>query len=334
MNRSLILLFVFVISGLGFLHSQSKINGLSFVSSGNKVLPKHVQSVEAVNANWVALMPFAMMRSTASPGLNYTPERQWYGETEAGIQQYFEQLQKGNIQVMLKPQIWVRDGAFTGRIKMNSPKDWKLFESQYSAFILRFARLAQQLDIPLFCIGTELKAFVRARPEFWKGLIEDIRAVYSGKLTYAANWDEYEETFFWDALDFIGIDAYFPLSEERDPSYLSFIQAWQPHFNKIQGLALSCEKQVVFTEYGYRSVDYLGAKPWLVDKNKEAVNLAAQSRAIRAIVDTFWSEEWFQGGFIWKWFMFLDTAGGPENNRFTPQNKPAAQTLEGLYGKY
>ena len=334
MNRSLILLFVFVISGLGFLHSQSKINGLSFLSSGNKVLPKHVQSVEAVNANWVALMPFAMMRSTASPGLNYTPERQWYGETEAGIQQYFEQLQKGNIQVMLKPQIWVRDGAFTGRIKMNSPKDWKLFESQYSAFILRFARLAQQLDIPLFCIGTELKAFVRARPEFWKGLIEDIRAVYSGKLTYAANWDEYEETFFWDALDFIGIDAYFPLSEERDPSYLSFIQAWQPHFNKIQGLALSCEKQVVFTEYGYRSVDYLGAKPWLVDKNKEAVNLAAQSRAIRAIVDTFWSEEWFQGGSIWKWFMFLDTAGGSENNRFTPQNKPAAQTLEGLYGKY
>ena len=103
MNRSLILLFVFVISGLGFLHSKSKINGLSFVSSGNKVLPKHVQSVEAVNANWVALMPFAMMRSTASPGLNYTPERQWYGETEAGIQQYFEQLQKGNIQVMLKP---------------------------------------------------------------------------------------------------------------------------------------------------------------------------------------------------------------------------------------
>ena len=104
--------------------------------------------------------------------LNYTPERQWYGETEAGIQQYFEQLQKGNIQVMLKPQIWVRDGAFTGRIKMNSPKDWKLFESQYSAFILRFARLAQQLDIPLFCIGTELKAFVRARPEFGKALLK------------------------------------------------------------------------------------------------------------------------------------------------------------------
>ena len=107
MNRSLILLFIFVFSTACLLHAQSKINGLSFVSSGNKALPKHVQSVGAVNANWVALMPFAMMRSTASPELNYDPERQWYGETEVGIQQYFEQLQQGNIQVMLKPQIWV-----------------------------------------------------------------------------------------------------------------------------------------------------------------------------------------------------------------------------------
>jgi hypothetical protein len=117
---------------------------------------------------------------------------------------------KGNIQIMLKPQIWIRKGAFTGHIKMSTAEDWVLFENQYRCFILRFARLAQELNIPLFCIGTELKVFVRARPAFWKALIEEIRAVYKGKLTYAANWDEYEETFFWDALDFIGIDAYFP----------------------------------------------------------------------------------------------------------------------------
>jgi hypothetical protein len=36
-----------------------------------------------------------MMRSTASPELNYDPDRQWYGETEAGIQQYYETLSEG-----------------------------------------------------------------------------------------------------------------------------------------------------------------------------------------------------------------------------------------------
>ena len=334
MNRSRILLFVCVVFEVGFLYAQPKINGLSFVSSGDKATAVHVTQFKGVQANWAALMPFAMMRSTASPELNYNPDRQWYGETEAGIQQYYETLSQGGIQIMLKPQIWIRKGAFTGHIKMSTVADWVLFEKQYLSFILRFARLAQQLNIPLFCIGTELKAFVRARPAFWKGLIEEIRGVYKGKLTYAANWDEYQETFFWDALDFVGIDAYFPLSEERDPSYETLVQAWQPHFKKIQGLALSCDKKVLFTEFGYRSVDYLGAKPWLVDKNKEAVNLRAQSRAIQAIIDTFWSQHWFQGGFIWKWFMYLEGVGGPENNRFTPQNKPAEKTLRSLYSEY
>ncbi len=176
--------------------AQSKINGLSFVSSGEKAAAVHVTQFHVVQANWAALMPFAMMRSTASPELNYHPDRQWYGETEAGIQQYYETLSQGGIQIMLKPQIWIRKGAFTGHIKMSTVEDWVLFENQYRSFILRFARLAQQLNIPLFCIGTELKAFVRARPAFWKGLIEEIRGVYKGKLTYAANWDEYEETFF------------------------------------------------------------------------------------------------------------------------------------------
>ena len=101
MNRSQILLFVFAIFGVGFLHSQSKINGLSFVSSGEKAEAVHVTQFQEVQANWAALMPFAMMRSTASPELNFDPDRQWYGETEAGIQQYYETLSQGGIQIML-----------------------------------------------------------------------------------------------------------------------------------------------------------------------------------------------------------------------------------------
>lgn len=95
MNRSLILLFAFAISGVGFLHAQSKINGLSFVSSGEKAAAVHVTQFQEVRANWAALMPFAMMRSTVYPELNYDPERQWYGETESGIQQYYETLSQG-----------------------------------------------------------------------------------------------------------------------------------------------------------------------------------------------------------------------------------------------
>jgi len=46
----------------------------------------------------------------------------------------------------------------------------------------------------------------------WRALIGDIRDVYSGPLSYAANFDQFQEVGFWDALDVVGVNAYFPLS--------------------------------------------------------------------------------------------------------------------------
>ena len=102
---------------------------------------------------------------------------------------------------------------------------------------------------------------------------------------------------------------------------------------KIEGLSDAVESPVLFTEYGYRSMDYNAHKPWLVDRTKEDVNLEAQVNATQVILEEFWNEDWFAGGYVWKWFIFHDKVGGKENNRFTPQNKPAEQTLKAFYGK-
>ena len=41
--------------------------------------------------------------------------------------------------------------------------------------------------------------------------------MYSGKLTFGANWYlEYEDVTFWDDLDYIGIQAYFPLTKKEN----------------------------------------------------------------------------------------------------------------------
>ena len=45
----------------------------------------------------------------------------------------------------------------------------------------------------------------------------------------------------------------------------------------------------------------------------------------------FWKEDWFAGGFAWKWFHKHSEVGGGNNNRFTPQNKPGEETLRKLY---
>ena len=62
----------------------------------------------------------------------------------------------------------------------------------------------------MFSVGTELQIPALQREADWRQLIKDVRAVYSGKLIYSANWyEEYEGIKFWDALDAIGVQAYF-----------------------------------------------------------------------------------------------------------------------------
>ncbi len=53
----------------------------------------------------------------------------------------------------------------------------------------------------------------RARYEtFWRTLVRRVRERYTGLLSYGANFDQFEEVGFWDALDFVAVNAYFPLS--------------------------------------------------------------------------------------------------------------------------
>lgn len=310
---------------------DTKINGVSFVAAGEEVKQEQVEEVQKVNANHAAVMPFGFIQDVSSPELVFDSARQWYGETKKGAKQYIKKLNSNGIAVMLKPQIWIWDGVFTGMLKMNTEEDWKTLETSYEAFIITFAILAEETNVPIFCIGTELEQFVKNRPEYWKGLIVKIRKVYKGKLTYAANWDEYSRTPFWQDLDYIGIDAYFPLSEEKTPSVEEFKMGWKPWKEKIKAFSITKNKPVIFTEFGYRSMDYTGKKPWLVDRNEEKVNLLAQANATEAILTEFWNEDWFAGGYIWKWFIQHNTSGGKDDNRFTPQNKPAQDIMSEFY---
>ena len=311
-----------------------KMNGVSFVGSRQSVSQEHVQPVVNVAANYAAVMPFGFVRNLEHPELIFNTDRQWFGETREGAKQYIESLNKAGIQVMLKPQLWVWGGEFTGDLKMKNEADWKDFEEDYRHFALTFAQLAEETEVPLYCIGTELEEFVLARPEFWDKLISEIREVYSGELTYAANWDEYGRDPFWSKLDYIGIDAYFPLSEVAEPTEEDLRKGWVRWKKEILGLSEKVDRPVVFTEYGYRSMNYTAKKPWLVDRNQEKVNLEAQAVATKIIVEEFWPEPWFAGGFIWKWFIHHDRSGGDKDNRFTPQNKPAEAILKEYYLMY
>lgn len=311
-----------------------KINGVSFVASREAIEQQQVKEVLNIHANSAAVMPFGFIREVNNPQITFNTERQWFGETKEGAKQYIEMLHKNGVSVMMKPQLWISKGVFTGKLKMDTEEHWQQLEKSYHDFIMTYARLAAENKVDILCIGTELEQFVLARPKFWNTLIDEIRQIYTGKLTYASNWDEFERVPFWERLDFIGVDAYFPLSEAKTPTVKELVKGWQPWKIKMATLSTEKKKPVLFTEYGYRSMDYTAKKPWLVDRTEEQPNMTSQVNCKKAIYDEFWSEEWFAGGYVWKWFADHESAGGEKDNRFTPQNKPSLQVIRENYKKY
>lgn len=308
-----------------------KINGVSFVASRGTVDESHIKPVVAVNANYAAIMPFGFIRNKENPEIIFNTERQWFGERRDGAKQYIEALRKQNIKVMLKPQIWIGRGDFTGYMDMKTEEEWRVLEESYSRFILEYADLAEEIKVPILCIGTELEKFIDRRPEYWNTLITNIKKIYTGKLTYAANWDEFKSTPFWGQLDFIGLDAYFPVCELQTPTYETSMKGWEKHKPVIKELSEKYNKPVLFTEFGYRSVDYAGKQPWRYDRSMDQVNMEAQVNTTKALFETFWKEEWFAGGFVWKWFIDHNKVGGMDNSQFTPQNKPAEDIIRQYY---
>lgn len=105
----------------------------------------------------------------------------------------------------------------------------------------------------------------------WRALIAQVREIYAGKLTYAANFDQYFEVGFWDALDIIGINAYFQL---RDPSRArpagdslqeELRDGWKGVFTDIQRMRRTQklgDKPVLFTELGYTQHHEGTFEPW------------------------------------------------------------------------
>jgi len=111
-----------------------------------------------------------------------------------------------DMNVMLKPHLayWGSKFSWRGDINFNYEKEWQQFFNDYKKWIVIQAQIAENYKADIFCIGVEYKHSIKYENE-WREIISEIRKVYSGKLTYGANWDTYAKISFWDELDYIGI---------------------------------------------------------------------------------------------------------------------------------
>jgi len=201
------------------------------------------------------------------------------------------------LKVILKPHVDVIDETFRGDIQ---PADRTKWFASYESFISHFADLATSTEADLFVVGTELKS-VSGDTDPWKQVISTVDGKFSGELTYAANWDEVDQVQFWDSLDLIGVDAYYPLvSEGQKPTEDELVSAWQTPIGSLQASSDRWGKPVLFTEIGYPTQAGAAAHPFEV-RDGEPEDQAAQATAYRAAFAALADVSWLRGMSWWDW---------------------------------
>lgn len=289
--------------------------------------------IAAHKANWVSLVPFAFM-SLGETHLGYEKSWQWWGETQAGLRKSTRLAKQEGLQVMLKPQVYV-PGSWIGNVDFETESEWIKWEKGYRSYIMSMVNLAIEEQIGMICIGTEISHSIEKREVFWRTLISEIRDVYTGKLVYSANWDSYKDVSVWDALDYVGISAYFPLSETSTPSQRELLKKWRPIIRKLELYSSRVGKPILFTEFGYLSVDGCADKAWELEKavHNLSLNEQAQANAIDALFMAHWNQEYWAGGFLWKWFPNMQGHEGYPDKDYTPQGKKSAEVLKKWFAR-
>ena len=285
----------------------------------------------SVKAEWIALNPFGYQHSFNSSAIHRRDD-----PPDAHLRHAIRQAHRFGLKVMLKPHIWLIDragGKWRGEIEMESEAEWKRWFDQYERFILHYARLAADEEVELLCIGTELGTTARTRERDWRRIIRATRQEFDGPLVYAANWwHEYDQIRFWDDLDYMGINAFFPISQLERPSADELRRGAEEVAQQIAAIHLQTGKPVIFTEIGFRSVRGTSVRPWEWSHSADLVDLKAQTECYEAVFSTFWSQPWLHGIYWWKWYSDLER-GGKRNGGFTPQGKPAEKVLSHWYSK-
>jgi hypothetical protein len=163
---------------------------------------RELQRVREAGADGISLTPFAWLADPREPALGNSSNVGPDGESDEAVCEAAARAHALGLRVWLKPHVWTRGWA--GELAFGAA-DWRRFLSNYREAIVHWALLAEREDLEGLFVGHELGSSTAADPERWRALIGDVRRLYTGTLSYCANWDEAARVPLWDALDMIGV---------------------------------------------------------------------------------------------------------------------------------
>jgi parallel beta-helix repeat protein len=306
---------------------------------GFEVMQGAFDQMISAGANWVALVDTWYQTTRTATEIQPVVGK---SHSDDELTSTIVALKGRGLRVLMKPHVDVLDESWRGTIRPDEAALDAWFAS-YEAYLRRCARIAKEAGADMLCLATELSAL--STPELaarWGAMAAAARQEFSGPITCALNWDELDNPLSHPLIalcDPVGLDAYYPLSDERDPSLETLLAGWEDYggvhgshrwLDRLRAWQAAHGKSVVFTELGYTSRDYAAREPWDRCEPGEAcafdLNVDLQTRCLDAVQRTFLGEPWMLGFFWWNWNPWPDT-GGLCDKSFTLQNKPGSEIL-------
>lgn len=260
---------------------------------GDDAMQGTLDTLKNDGVNWVSYHPYARIGRDGSVTADLD-----VSNPPAWMRRPIDEAHERGLKVLVKPHLahWGSGFSWRGDIHFDDRESEDRFFREYTAWITAVATITADADG--FVVGTELDGTLH-RESSWRHIIASIRGVFPGSLTYASNWDQYERVPFWDALDAIGIQAYFPVLGESDPATTESVRAgWARILPPIHALSERTGKPVVFTELGYDAASHALVRPWEGGHGDDATQALALSTALAVIDD----DPIVRGAFLWKWF--------------------------------
>ena len=303
------------------------LKGFNFAHEGYSIYNGYAstKATEAINkqnelgSNALSLIPYSYIQNINKPAPFRFSNRAGSENDESIVHSAYEAKQKGMF-TLLKPQIFVGN-SWPGDIEMLNQTDWDSFFDYYYKWIRHYAFLAEIHEMDALCIGVEFTKATLNQSDKWREMIRKTRSLFRGKLTYAANWGaEFENIDFWNELDFIGLNCYYPLSKKDNPTDEELKAKFDTIKTKINAVYSRFKKPIVFTEIGFRSINMPWKNPHA--EGDDSYNQEHQQRCYEVVFSGIENEPWCGGILWWKFPSYLEYRG-TENSAFTPNNKMA-----------
>ena len=284
-----------------------EIKGFTYGYSAKKGMYNCEKGIESQNElmktgiNWVCLA-FPVNQKTYSSTEIYFDYR--YNMPDLEIIDTINRFHEKNIKVCLKPMINCSDGIWRALIDfpdanmMEEDYYWKQWFEFYQAFLEHYAQIAEFTKCEMFCLGCEMLGTER-KEDYWRQTIAKVRKIYSGPLVYNTNHGKEEVAQWYDAIDYIGTSAYYPVGGESR-SYDEMCKNWMTVRRRLDELAKKNDKQYIFMEIGCRSVEQASVHPWDFTEDLP-FNEQEQADFYKSCYDIFLPSPYFAGVFWWDW---------------------------------